>query len=293
MNIPRRGLNWLRKPRKNSALYRLVVRRPPRALDPELGSFCDVSGRTQVSPALFRPDARIAVMLVAGQSNVSNECDPQTFLTPHPELYNFNLFNSKIYAAREPLLGPTGQRSNLLTSIGDLLLRRKVFDRVLLVPIAHGGTFIAEWQPDGRVGARLTTAIDRLHRAGLTVTHMLWQQGESEGAMPDADATAWAAHFNAMIALVRHNGVNAPVYVAQCTLCRNEPNEIIRGAQRDVINPALGIFAGADTDTLGSAFRWDGCHFSAEGQVKAAELWLDALARLPSGTESEKLRTSA
>jgi len=279
MSIVSRGLNWLRKPRKNSALYRLIVRRPPRALDPELGSFCDVSGRARVSPALFRPDPRVAVVLAAGQSNISNECDPELFVTPHPALYNFNLFDGNIYAAREPLLGPTGARSNLLTSVGDLLLRRHVFDRVLLVPIAHGGSSIAEWQPGGRVGARLTTALRRLRRARLTVTHMVWQQGESEGAMPDADAAQWVKHFNAMIALVRREGVAAPVYVAQCTLCRNEPNDVIRKAQRDVVDPARGVFAGPDTDALGPALRWDGCHLSAEGQVTAAELWVDALAK--------------
>jgi hypothetical protein len=171
------------------------------------------------------------------------------------------------------------------------LLRRKTFDRVLLVPIAHGGTYIAEWQPDGRVGARLTTAIARLRRAGLIATHMLWQQGESEGAMLDADAAKWIERFNAMIELARRNGVAAPVYVAQCTLCRNEPNEIIRTEQRDVVNPALRIFAGPDVDTLGPAFRWDGCHLSAKGQMKAAELWVDILARAPStvGARGETL----
>lgn len=295
MKLVTRAHYWLRKPRKNSALYRLIVRRPPRALDPELGSFCDVQGRARVSPALFRPDARTAVILGAGQSNLSNECDPHIFVTPHPELYNFNLFDGYTYAAREPLLGPTGARSNLLTSIGDLLLREKLFERVLLIPIAHGGSTMAEWQPGGRVGARLTTALARVRRAGPTITHMLWQQGESEGAMPEADGAAWAAQFKAMIALVRRHGVEAPVFVAQCTLCRNQPNEIIRKAQRDVVDPAAGIFAGPDTDSLGLPFRWDGCHLSAAGQQKAAHLWVDRLASAVEhvGTSGRNTRPSA
>ena len=40
---------------------------------------------------------------------------------------------------------------------------------------------------------------------------------------------------------IRSAGVEAPIYVAQCTICCNDPNETIRAVQRRVVNPAAGI----------------------------------------------------
>ena len=44
-----------------------------------------------------------------------------------------------------------------------------------------------------------------------------------------------------------------------------------------MVNPAAGVLAGPDLDTLGFADRYDGCHFSTEGRERAADLRLAAL----------------
>jgi hypothetical protein len=81
-----------------------------------------------------------------------------------------------------------------------------------------------------------------------------------------------------MIRSLREQGVDAPIYVSIATRCgRVHPNESIRQAQRAVIDPSAGILTGPDTDTLGFAQRYDGCHFSTEGLDAAAELWLQAI----------------
>jgi hypothetical protein len=254
-----------------------ALRRVLRPLDPDGGSFRDTTGRVVAECELFAPTPRVAVILTFGQSNIANECDPHGCYTPRPGVYNFNLFDSQCYAAKDPLLGATGACSNFATRLGDLLVRRDVYDRVLLVPIAYGGTYIAEWTANGRMFPRLTQTLVRLRRGGINVTHALWQQGEAEGALPNADGSAWVGHFKEMVATLRQYAVSAPILVAQCTVCCSAPNERIRAAQRAVVAPSAGVFAGPDMDVIGRDERWDGCHFSTAGLEKAAELWLRAI----------------
>jgi hypothetical protein len=44
-----------------------------------------------------------------------------------------------------------------------------------------------------------------------------------------------------------------------------------------VVDARAGILPGPDTDSIGFAERYDGCHFSTEGMEHAARLWLDAI----------------
>lgn len=241
-------------------------------------SFQDASGRAWIHATRFMPDPRTAVILAAGQSNLANECAPDGLHRPGEGVYNFNFLDGWCYAARDPLLGATGRHANLLTRLGDQLVRTGAYDRVLLVPVTHGGTFATDWAPGGSMNLRLMLTLELLRGTAVVPTHVLWQQGEAEGAS-GGDPVAWAGAFNAMVDGLRRNGVSAPVYVAQCTVCCCGPNEAIRAAQRGVVDAARGVVAGPDIDSVGIEDRFDGCHLSAGGLDKAAALWLAALQR--------------
>jgi hypothetical protein len=258
------------------ALSQLIVGRPTRLLDTRRLSFYATKTRKRVDFSIFAPDPRLAVILTFGQSQMANEGDPNGLFVPGPSVYNFNFFDGACYLAQDPLLGTTFNRSNFTTRFGDYLVRRGVYDRVLLVPIAHGGTYISEWVPGSEMYPRVAVALRRLHSLGITVTHALWQQGETDAAY-NADTTAWMHHFNIMISAIRHMGMNAPIFVAQSTRCCGPPNEAIRAAQRGVVDPCTGVFPGPDTDAIGSEYRWDDCHFSAEELSLVAELWFRTL----------------
>ena len=231
-----------------------------------------------VSTRLFIPNDRLAVIFICGQSQICNEGDPNGFFEPGEGVYNFNIFDGKAYKSRGVLLGTSCGRGNFTVLLGDLLVRRGIYDRVLLVPVGHGGTFMSEWQPGAEMYPRIVLAMRQLHDAGITVTHALWQQGEAEaGGREAADATAWRRMFDVLRLALRYNKMTAPIYVAQSTLCHGPANEKIRAAQRGVVNPALGIYPGPDTDAIGIEERCDGCHFSLKGMTKAAELWFAAL----------------
>lgn len=246
-------------------------------IDPHHFSYRQTAGRHPVD--VEPQSASNAVILGLGQSNIANECDPGALYEAKGEVYNFNYFDGKYYRARDPLLGASHDRSNVLTRLGDLLVERGNYQSVVLVPVAHGGTFVSEWSPTGRMFPRLKWALDRLREKKEKITHIVWQQGEAEAADGGANPAEWARHFTSMVSAIRAAGVQAPIYVAQCTICCNDPNERIRSAQRSVVDPPSGILPGPDIDQIGRDERYDGCHLSAVGLRHAAELWYAALSR--------------
>ena len=246
-------------------------------IDPTHLSFRKVSGRAVVSPALFSANQATAVILAIGQSNIANECDPCARRKPEGEVFNFNFFDGRCYEACDPLLGASLDRSNVLTRVGELLVKRGRYRRILLVPIAHGGTFAREWAPGGRMFPRLEWTLKQLRERNIAITHIAWQQGESEAAEPDPKPLEWIDRLRAMIDAIRVTGVDALIYVAQCTICRSDPSEQIRAAQRQLVDPSAGILPGPDLDLIGLDERYDGCHFSGVGLDRAAAMWCDAL----------------
>jgi Carbohydrate esterase, sialic acid-specific acetylesterase len=246
-------------------------------VDPLHLSFRNTAGRRAVSEAQFLQDAGGAVILGLGQSNIANECDPSALYEPKGNVFNFNFFDGKCYVAKDPLLGASIDGSNVLTRLGDLLVERGNYQNVMLVPIAHGGTFVSEWAPGGRMFPRLQWTLDRLREQQIKITHIAWQQGEAEASEPNPNPTEWMRQFNAMAGAIRAAGTDAPIYVAQCTVCCSDPNEQIRTAQRQVVNLAARILSGPDIDLIGRDERYDGCHLSAAGLRHAAELWYQTL----------------
>ncbi|HWG06272.1 MAG TPA: sialate O-acetylesterase, partial [Beijerinckiaceae bacterium] len=188
-------------------------------------------------------------------------------------------FDGKCYLAKDPLLGASIDRSNVLTRLGELLVERGDYQSVMLVPIAHGGTFVRDWAPAGRMFSRLQWTLERLRERKITLTHIAWQQGESEAYQQSPNADEWVRHFTAMVGAIRAAGADAPIYVAQSTICYCDANEVIRSAQRRVVDPAAGIKAGPDIDQIGRNERFDDCHLSEAGLRRAAELWYEALLR--------------
>jgi hypothetical protein len=248
-------------------------------IDPGNRSFKDITGRRKVDCRTTAQGEDAATILVFGQSNAGNFGPPDALHVPARGVYNFNFFDGGCYEARDPLLGTDTDRSNVATRLGDLLVQRNVFDRVMLVPIAYGGSAVSFWAPGGRLAARLDAALRQIRLSGLTIDLALWQQGEADANPPMPNPAGYKRDFRAMVETLRRGGIKAPIFVAQSTMCQSMPIEIIRQAQRKLVQPNAGIFAGPDTDVIGAEDRSDGCHFAEAGLNRAANLWFEAIAR--------------
>jgi hypothetical protein len=216
---------------------------------------------------------RIMVALVFGQSNAANS--GETPGTGNPAVYEF--YNGRLYQARDPLLGADGNGGSTWLRLGSKAVESGEFEDVVLVPFAFGTTGIARWAPGGSLHDALLARIAQAQGIGLRFTHLLWHHGEADAQSGTGEA-AYRESFLAMMAAIRRLGVDAPIYVARASRCgKYRESETIRRAQIALTDPSTGILAGPDTDALGFADRYDGCHFSTEGLERAAGLWWDAV----------------
>ena len=165
------------------------------------------------------------------------------------------------------------------TRLGDQLIERDIYDKVVLIPFAWGGSEIASWRPGGGLHPELIKRIRNAISNGLSFTHLLWHQGENDAGQKTSKE-AYQQAFRAMLDAIRAEGVMAPVYVSVASRCRaSRPNPAVQNAQMELIDQSLGIYQGPNTDVLGLEFRFDGCHFTNEGLDEASKLWVDAIIR--------------
>jgi hypothetical protein len=252
--------------------FEAALRRNLWRLREERG-FKDTRGRQQVDCKQFAEPGS-AILVTLGQSNAANESELE--FQPGEGVYNFSFFDGKCYVAHDPLLGATGSAGSVWSRVGDKLVRAGVYKRVLIAPMAVGGSRVLAWTPEGVHFTRIEAMHKALDEAGLKPTHILWHQGESDARWTSEGE--YVAQFTAMLAGMRRFGFDAPVYVAVSSVCRHSGSDAIRAAQRALPRLLDNVRPGPNTDEL-DRFRWrrDGCHFSAEGLEMHADLWVEAL----------------
>lgn len=225
------------------------------------------------------------VILAFGQSNAANAGDGVH--EARRAVHVLNVFDGRFYRAADPLPGATDCGGAIWARLGDLLVAGGQCPSVLVVPIAYGASFMAEWSPGGPQFRRLMFALRRLRAAGIAVDLLCWQQGEAEANHTLMQAEEYQVLFLAMLRAIRRAGIAAPLYAAVSTFCDRPDNPHrnhapIRRALQELPSLGRGVRAGPDTDTIGPEHRKDGCHFAASGLDLAAAAWHRALTARPS-----------
>lgn len=217
---------------------------------------------------------RTMVALVFGQSNSANAGWGR--YTPKHDVYVY--YDGKCYQGMDPLPGTNGTGGTVWSRLGDKVIEGGLYDKVLFIACGVGGTSMNQWTPTGELYPRVLDALASLKAANITITHILWHQGENDnGAHTKKDD--YKKMFMAMVDDIRKHGVDAPIYVAVATRCGgNQEGFEIQQAQRELVNTTLGIYPGAFSDELTSIDdRPDSCHFTASGLDKHANLWFNAI----------------
>ncbi|WFU16120.1 sialate O-acetylesterase [Bradyrhizobium sp. CB3481] len=227
-------------------------------------------------PRVERPcspvSGKTAIIVVHGQSNAANWGSAR--YTAREAVDNFDPATGRCFAAADPLLGTDGMGGSFATHLGDMLIQSGRYDRVILMPIAKGGASLSYLNDEG---AELTTnGIAKLKAAGLTPTHILFQQGERDALMTTS-AEQYAALLHQLVKRFRAVGFDAPFYVSRSAKCDYAgPTNIaaVRAGQLAAVDAALNIRQGPDTDTIGNEGRSsDGCHMNGIGTLANAALW--------------------
>jgi hypothetical protein len=231
------------------------------------------------------------VLIVAGQSNYQNVAPSAYTPTNASAIDNFNVYDGGMYAAADPLLGASwmyttlGQGGanpspgNIGTRVADLLITNGKFDRVILVPVAIGGTSVDMWAT-GIVSNRITTAMARLESRGIVpgmtnVTFsVIWGQGESDSGTSQANYTS---RLNTVISNAAAAGFSGRWFINKQTWFAGATNATVQAAQ-DAMPNGSTIFAGANADSLNATNRYaDNTHFNDTGIAALATLVYNAM----------------
>ena len=236
----------------------------------------DLAGLPPPPARVERPcgpvSGKTAIIVVHGQSNAANY--GSTRHTAREAVDNFDPASGKCFAAADPLLGADGIGGSFATRLGDILIQAGRYDRVIFVPLARGGASLAFLNSEG---VSLTTnGIAKLKEAGLTPTHILFQQGESD-AVSTTTAEQYVSLLHQLTKRFRAAGFDAPFYLSRSAKCDYvAPDNIaaVRAGQHSAVDEALNIRPGPDTDTIGNDGRSpDGCHMNEAGTLANAALW--------------------
>jgi hypothetical protein len=222
------------------------------------------------------------VLLALGQSNAGNH--GQQAVAGQPPLVVFH--RGRCWLAQDPLPGGTGAGGSLWWPLISHLRAQAPARPIVLAVLAVDASSSAEWTAEGSpLRARLAVVAGELVQARLVPQWVLWQQGEADAR---AGVTTRRYRDN-LLQLQSHlgaSGIHAPIVMAKSTVCRSVPSLPIRQAVDDLVASRRGFEAGPDTDTLvdrapasthSPALRHDGCHFTALGLQKAAQLWAPVL----------------
>jgi carbohydrate esterase-like sialic acid-specific acetylesterase len=237
--------------------------------------FSDASARDKTPCDIT---AKTAVVVTLGQSNAANAAS--TPYTPRGDVLNFSLYDGNCYRARDPLIGTAGEGGNFATPLADMLIERGLYDRVIIAPIAIGGSSVEQWAEEGPFNRRILVLIRRLFDVGLGPTQILWHQGEGNPGIGDSHGRQYRKNLLEVITTFRRYGISAPFFVALATKCGDYPrpnSENIREGQRSAVNPLQNVFLGPDTDSLGDEYRADRCHFNAAGLQRHGAMWAEIL----------------
>jgi hypothetical protein len=247
-------------------------------LDLGWSGFADTSAKERASSTIQGDRSRTAVVVTLGQSHAANHGGGQYTATKCVD--NFNVYDGSCYHAADPLLGASGEGGNFATRFGDMVIERGLFDRVIIAPIAMGGTRVEQWAEEGLFNRRILALVRRLRDASLTPDFIFWQQGEGNRGVVDPGGHQYRKNLLEVVQTFRRFGVDAPFFIALAGddfSLGGPAQQYVRLGQLSAIHPELGTYFGPDTNIIGREHYSDSDHLTESGLSLLATMWVDAL----------------
>lgn len=261
-----------------------------------LSPFNDATGLTEIDPTLS--SGRNFIALIYGQSLASSHIAADYEVRNPTKINMVNWAGDhKLYQHKEPMFGGSffsaGETHgvqywprawvSLWGAVGDLLIERDYFDRVIWANYSSGGSTVIAFQPGGAFGLHTPTIFNVLRKLGYggnQVSAVLGMIGESDsggGTTTENYKIRARAHARA----VRSYGFTGPWFVPKETFRQVNGNPAdsvtarIQQAQMELWGTD-GFVQGPDFDSLGFDYRdLNGTHQNALGMTTMAGMWAD------------------
>jgi hypothetical protein len=246
-----------------------------------MGGNKNLVGKTLQHPSALT--GNIGTFICCGQSNAGNTTNSAATLTNPTKIHNLNFYDGGLYAGADPLLGcqminaTVPGVGSVWSRMADKLVSDGKYDHVVLVPTAIGATSVNDWLVNPTLSQRIVVAARRARELGLTISGLLWLQGETDRTLGTSQA-AYQSAMTSLIGLLRADGNLAPWLIAICSYQTGLTSSAVQAAQAAMPN-GVDIFAGANCDSVVSAGdrQSDNTHFTDQGAGKAANLWAAAI----------------
>lgn len=222
---------------------------------------------------------RTAVIIVMGQSLANNNVSGSAYVPQSTKNQQLNIYDGKCYLSKSLALGVAGgQASWVHVRLADILISRGLYDRVILVPMAIGGTWASEWANTVNrpwLGRRIGNVACMLQNAGLTPSFINWMQGESETSNGTSQSV-YTTSLQGVIGTIRGVGITAPILMNLESWLNGYTYAPVRNAQLSMVG-ANGVILGANVDSLNNSYRFDGTHLNATGAAAVATMLADII----------------
>lgn len=243
----------------------------------------DPSGKAVRSQTLNTAQANL-ILITAGDSNMAS-VGPSAFTPTNSSVVDeINMYNGVIYAAVDPLLGPTISSlgpGGLSARVADQIISAGSFARVIIAPCAVGGSTTTMWAAGGPLYTRVPVLMARLAALGITpstpnVTFaMVYQIGANEHGIAQA---TFQANYTQMVVKAQNAGFVGRVFVPEYSILANVADTTIEAAEAALVDNVTYFFGGNIDSLTGSTNRQaDGTHLTTAGQASASTLIYNAM----------------
>lgn len=254
---------------------------------PQGPGYYNLAGKTQVDPRLVGGELT-KTFLFLGQSNVANSTNV-LFDPGVAKAQNLCVNNGAIYQAKDPLLGAGSEGGCWVTRFLADMISAGACQRTIGITPAVVSSAVNEWSgeittPIRNMNHRIGVAARRAANVGLTIDATIWMQGETDNLIATSQV-AYSASLALVISSIRAAGISTPILIGKCTGLGSggvfTVSSAVQAAQVAAVNNPAGIYAGADSDSLGLAYRNGGTHFSnagaSDGIIAVSALWVTAV----------------
>lgn len=255
---------------------------PPQGKPNGMGYY-NIRGRTEVSSIISAPTTT-KIVIVDGQSEHATANGTMTYSTVNAASNQLNIYDGAIYAGADPVLGasdaPNVGYSSMVMRFADRLITQGRATRVIMVPIAIGGTPWAIYDPaaDGSLFTRFRCAYRRLAALGLTPDAIVVARGATDNDL-NTSAASIKASIWAWADGVRALGCVAPIYLGKFTMVSGSVDTTVQTGIDNAIDVGRDIRTGYNGDsnlTVAGGYRLaDQTHLSNTGLTKSANDWAD------------------
>lgn len=265
-------------------------------------SYSSIDG-SEVSSNFVTEQQKIANILMVGQSNIAYHGTEFFGFAAKNDTNDFvNTANGDgdLVRALSPIgnnhLPSSGDTRTDVTGgnmdgvIGNNIIDSTTYTGVNVYNVAVDGTRIGEWREDASSSAyggsqyddfnysnnklfeRVEFAKQQADFDNNPFTHVFMHIGESDGI----EGTTKAQYKTDMLAFIqdlRNLGITAHIMLGKTTYFNGSTDAEIRQAIDELVSENNDIYAGPDTDQLGSSFRYDNVHFNENGLLQVGSDW--------------------